>query len=335
MIGIDYGGKPNMMIIGDFEFPQLITEATISRVGYISIPLNSNDYTPLKIAFMFQDRIKGKQVMHRFLKWIKSSGGNMNAFGLDIIEKNDGSYLLCIYQEQGLLLDRLVPKGIKEWVNPLLSVVVHYKCINKRSELYYMFKEACKFRECYIYGADSTGRVISVDDIIIKDNIRFYKEDEVTEDSFLYSFKARNTVESSKKNIFKLNNNIELIDSTRIKNIKYFFPITYNEIVNCGYFKKILVELEERFSKSIIIQAICNIVLEYRILEDNLDFDKSSSIHWFEYLINDYETPKSKFPEDKNYTVDDVLQQIIKDEEYLKSIKGEMGYGRFNNFTTI
>lgn len=335
MIGLDYGVKPNMMIIGDIEFPKLITDAVIAGIGYISIPSNSNDYTPLRIAFMFQDGIKGKEVMDRFLDWIKASNGNMNAFGLDIIEKNDGSYLLCIYQEQELLLDRLMPEELREWVNPLLSVVTHYKHIDKRSENYYMFKDACKFRECYIYGGDITGRLISVNDYIVKDNIKFYKEDEITEDSFLYSYKGNNINDGVKEDLFKRNNNLELIESTRINNIKYFFPVTYNEIVNGRYFKDVLEALEGQFEKSIIIQAICNIVLEYRVIEDTIDLDRNSSIDWLQYLINNYETPKSKFPEDKMYTCDNILQQIIKDEKYLKEIKGEVKDGRINNNTTI
>ncbi|MGL5869334.1 hypothetical protein [Clostridium chrysemydis] len=322
MIGLDYGVKPNMMILGDCEFPQLITDAVIAGLGYISIPLDSNDSTQLKIAVIFKDAIKGNKVMDRFLNWIKLSNGNMNAFGLDIIEKNDGSYLLCIYQEQKILLERLIPREIKEWVNPLLSVVVHYKCIDRRSEQYYMFKKACKFNKCHIYGADITGRILSFNKVIIKENIKFYKEDDITEDSFLYSFKPRDSFSFNKKYISNLDNNTEVINVARVNNIKYFFPVTYNEIVNCGYFKVVLEELEARFDKSIIIQAICNIVLEYRISEDKVELNKKSVIEWIEYIVNNYETPKSKFPEDKNYTIDDVLQQIIKDEEYLKSIKG-------------
>lgn len=335
MIGLDYGVKPNIMLIGDIEFPKLITDAVIMGVGYISIPLNSNDRTPLRVAFVFQDSIKGKEVMDRFLNWIKASNDNMNAFGLDIIEKNDGSYLLCIYQEQELLLDRLMPKEIREWVNPLLPVVIHYKNIDKRSENYYMFKEACKFTDCYIYAADTTGRLISINEYIVKDNIKFYKEDEITEDSFLYSYKASNKNTDVKDELFKINNNFELIESVRINNIKYFFPITYNEIIGGRYFKEILGELDGQFEKSIIIQAICNIVLEYRVIEDNIDLDRNSAIDWLQYLINNYETPKSKFPEDKIYTCDNVLQQIIKDEKYLKEIKGEVKDGRVKNNTRI
>ena len=254
---------------------------------------------------------------------------------MDIIEKNDGSYLLCIYQEQELLLDRLMPKEIREWVNPLLSVVTHYKNIDKRSENYYMFKEACKFTDCYIYAADTTGRLISINDYIVKDNIKFYKEDEITEDSFLYSYKASNKNTDVKDEFFKINNNFELIESIRINNIKYFFPITYNEIIGGRYFKDIFDALKGQFEKSIIIQAICNIVLEYRVIEGNIDFDRNSVIEWLQYLINNYETPRSKFPEDKIYTYDNVLHQIIKDKKYLKEIKGELKYGGINNNTRV
>lgn len=127
MIGLNHSVKTNMILIGDIEFPKLITDAVISGVGYISIPLNSNYPTP-------QESIKGKEVMNRFLNCIKASKGNMNAFGLDIIEKMMVNiyYLLCIYQEQELLLDRLIPKEIRKYVNSLLSVVPHYKKIDTK-----------------------------------------------------------------------------------------------------------------------------------------------------------------------------------------------------------
>lgn len=322
MIGLDYSVKPNMMILGDCEFPQLITDAIIAGLGYISIPLNPNDSTKLKVAFIFKDSIKGNKVMDRFLSWINSSNGNMKAFGLDVIEKNDGSYLLCFYQEQDLLLERLISREIREWINPLLSVVVHYKCIDSRSEQYYMFKKACEFSKCHIYGADTTGRILSFNKVIIKENIRFYKEDDITEDSFLYSFKSGNSFLINKKYRTNLDNITEVTNFDRIYNIKYFFPITYNAIINCEYFNNILEELEGQFDKSIIIQAICNIVLEYRISQDKIELNKNSVIDWIQYLVNNYETPKSKFPNDDNYAIKDILEQIKKDEEYFIEAKG-------------
>lgn len=322
MIGLDYSVKPNMMILGDCEFPQLISDAVIKGLGYISIPLDPNDSTKLQVAFIFEDAIKGNKVMDRFLDWINASDGDMKAFGLDIIEKNDSSYLLCFYQEQNLLLERLISREIKDWVNPLLSVVVHYKSIDRRSEQYYMLKKACEFSKCHIYGADTTGRILSFNKVIIKENIKFYNEDDITEDSFLYSFKPREPFLFNKKHVTNLDNATEIINVDRINNIKYFFPITYNEIINCKYFNDILEELEVDFDKSIIIQAICNIVLEYRILEDNIELNKSSVMDYIIYLVNNYETPKSIFPKDNNYIVKNILDQIKKDEEYFKEVNG-------------
>lgn len=318
MIGLDYSVKPNIIFMGDYSFSQLISDATICGLGYISIPLDSNDSTELKIAFIFKDGIKGKKVIDRFWEWIKLSNRNMNAFGLDIIEKNDGSYVLCIYQDQDILLERLIPKEITDFINPIISVLVHYKCIDKRSENYYMFKRACKFSKCYIYGADISGNILSYDKVIIKENIKFYKEDEIGEDSFLYSFKQRDSSSFNKKHKCYLSSNIKRNDIDRINNIKYFFPITYNKIINCGYFKEILEVLEAKVNKSMIIQAICNVVLQYRISKENIDLDKSSTIGWIQYLANNYETPKSIFPKDNDYNVNDILEQIKKDEEYLK-----------------
>lgn len=52
MIGFDYSLKPKIMIIGDVEFPQLLMEAEILGLGYMTIPISKNDLTLLQIALI-------------------------------------------------------------------------------------------------------------------------------------------------------------------------------------------------------------------------------------------------------------------------------------------
>lgn len=310
------------MIIGDVEFAKLISDAEILGLGYINIPISQSDSTPLEIALFFKDEVKGKMVTKRFLEWIKLSNNNMNAFAFDIIEKNDNSYLLCFYQDEKLLIERNVSKEIVEWVEPIVAKLTYFKSINKRSDMYYKFKEACKFSKCHIYGADKKGRIFNFNDVIIKENIKFYKEDDITEESPLYAFKLKNESERYGKNIKDKKINIKDNSTIRMNNIKKFLPIIYNEIVNCKYFNNILDALRENFEKDIIIQAICNIVLEYRLSEENVDVDRNSEIDIIQYLANNYESPRSKFPKDNEYTKEMILEQIKRDEEYYNKVLG-------------
>lgn len=256
--------------------------------------------------------------MNRFSGWISSSGNDMNAFAFDIIEKNDNSYLLCFHQDEKLLVERTVPKNIMEWVEPVIAKSINFKSIKERSDMYYKFKEACQFSKCHLYGADKTGKTFNLNDVIIKNHIKFYKEDDITVGSPLYAFKLKNQSEVNSKNIKNQKEDIKENYIIRVNNIKYFLPITYNEIINCKYFNKIFYELIEDFDKDIIIQAICNIVIEHRLLEKDIDVNKISAVDLIQYLVDNYESPRSQFPKENDYTKEMILEQINKDEEYYK-----------------
>lgn len=313
MIGFDYGVKPKIMIVGDVGFSQLITEAEILALGYINIPKDKDDCSKLRISIIFNDDIKGKMVVDRFIGWTRKFN-SMDAFELDIIEKNDNSYLLCFSQNEKLLLERSIPNAIHDWIEPIITKVTHFKPIQNRSDLYYKFKEACKFSKCNIYAGDKSGRVNDINNVIVKENIKFYKEDEITEESHLFAFNGSDNMKMNGKNIES--KNVDIQDNMiRIKNIKYFFPITYNKIINYKYFNEALEELTNSFDKYIIIQAICNIVLAYRLQEENIEINDYKAIDVINYLVNNYEKPNSKFPNDNDYTSKMVLEQIEIDKK--------------------
>ena len=186
----------------------------------------------------------------------------------------------------------------------------------------YKFKATCEFSKCHIYGADKTGKIFILNKVIVKNNIKFYKEDDITEESHLYAFKLQDKSDVRNKIIKNKNINFQEHSINRISNIKYFFPITYNEIINCKYFNIILDELIKKFDKDIIMQAICNVVLEHRLLQENINLDKNSEMDVIEYLVNNYESPISKFPNDNKYTSEIIIEQIKRDKEYYNKILG-------------
>lgn len=316
MIGFDYSIKPNVMVVGDTEFTNLISEAQILGIGYISIPQSILDISPLKIAIIFNDEIKGKKVMQRFRSWIDHSDNNEDAFSFDIVEKNDNTYTLCFHQEEKLLIERTIPNEIIDWICPVIMKVVHFKPMKSKSKGYYMFKEACKSRECTIYGANKEGVIFGFEDKLVKRSIKFYKEDEIDENSPLRGINVGNNMTATKAK----HKNYHM---SRMENIKYFFPVTYNEITQNRYFSEIIDELIGSWDKDIVIQAICNLILKHRMEEDGLKIENSQENMIIDYLVNNYETPRSKKPNDSYFNIENITQQIKKDEEYYKNIIGE------------
>lgn len=315
MIGFDYSIKPNVMVVGDIEFTNLISEAQILGIGYISIPQSIMDISPLEIALIFNDEIKGKKTMQRFRNWIEHSGNNSKAFSLDIVEKNDNTYTLCFHQNEKLLVERTIPNEIRDWVYPVIMKVVHFKPMKNKSKLYYMFKEACKFRECTIYGANKDMIIFDFEGKLINNRIKFHKEEELDLSSPLRAINIENNMINTKLKHENCNMN-------RIENIKYFFPITYNEIIQNACFREVIEELLSNWEKDIIIQAICNLILKYRMSEDGVKIENGEEHLIIDYLVNNYETPRSNRPNNNYFNVEIISQQIKKDEEYYKNSIG-------------
>lgn len=317
MEGFDYSIKPNVMIMGDVEFTNLISEAQILGLGYISIPQSIIDTSTLKIALIFNDEIKGKEVMQRFMSWIEHCDNNEDAFSFDIVEKNDNTYTLCFHQDESLLIESNIPNEIIDWICPVIMKVVHFKPMKSKSKGYYMFKEACKFRECTIYGANKEGVIFSFENKIVKRNIKFYKEDEIDESSPLRVINVGNNMTETKVKH-------ENFHMNRMENIKYFFPVTYNEITQNRYLADIIDKLIDSWKNDIIIQAICNLILKYRMEYDGFKVENNQSNMIIDYLVNNYETPKSKKPNDSYFNIENITQQIKKDEKYYKNSIGDL-----------
>lgn len=317
MIGFDYSIKPTIMIVGDIEFPNLIKESEILGLGYISIPDSFNDPKELAIALIFKDEIKGQKVMERFSEWIKKSNNDVSAFCFDIIEKDDNSYVICFHQDEKLLIERNIPIEIIPWVNPMVTKLTYFKTIDNRSELYYRFKKASSFKKCNIYGSDKTGIILNIENRIVLNNINFYNEKEINENSHLYGYNPNNVVSLNKEEV-------QVNYMNRIKNIKYFFPVLYNEIIKRKYGGELFEELLNDFEEDVIIQAICNLVLEYRMTQEGINIKSIQDVNILEYLVNNYETPNSKFIDFNQCTKEDILEQIARDKEYYKkNIGGE------------
>jgi len=319
VFGYDYGIKPKVMVVGDIEFSNYLHKAMIHGLGYICIPQNALVNQPLRIALMFNNEEHGKKAMQCFHNWINNSNGNEEAFMMDIIERKDGGYTLCFYQGIECLINRTIPTHIRKWVTPLLANIIHFKEIDHISEYYVNFKKALTFSRCNIIGGTKYEPFNDFPDII-KTKINIYTEDNIPEHSPLIAYKrlSKKEIEKSSAAFDKLQQ--EKLDSDREENLKYFYPITYEKILRRNFCNSILQDLENTYEKNVIIQAICNRTLLHRIkLENKLDMLKDNYyINILEYLLDSYESVRSSFPNESEFTKELLIKQMELDKGVLR-----------------
>ena len=319
MFGYDYGIKPSVMIVGDISFNEYIQKAKMRGLGYVSIPQHVLDKTPLEVVLMFENEVYGKKVIQCFTNWISSSNGNGDALGLDIIEHDDGGgYTLCFYQDIDILLKRSIPEHIRDWVTPLYAGVTFFKVIDNVSEYYNWFKKALKFSKCHIIGGSSRSPFFEFPQIV-KSKINVYKESNIPENSHLQVYGAKKgiTIKNGKKEFDEVKR--KDAEESREKNIKYFYPITYDRLANQGFLGNIVSELEKDFERILIIQAICNLTLYFRLEKEGEVKSLGENYYMviLEYLLENYESIRSYFPEESLYTKEMIIKQIEQDKKVL------------------
>jgi hypothetical protein len=83
----------------------------------------------------------------------------------------------------------------------------------------------------------------------------------------------------------------------------------------------IIEEIENEYTKSQIIQGICNLILQFRIEKDK-DIDKKNEkwgpLDILDYLMDKNESPKSFFPNANEISKEVLVKQINMDSEFLK-----------------
>lgn len=316
MFGFDYGIKPTIMIVGDIEFNEFIVKGEMRGLGYISIPKNALENTPLKVVLLFENEMYGKKTMRCFNKWIEGSNGNGEALGLDIIEHKDGGYVLCLYQDIDCLIKRNVPDYLLEWVTPIYTGITYFKEIDNVSENYINMKKALKFTQCHISGGTFKKQFIELPEIV-KSKINIYSEDAIPKNSHLQSYNRKESLNLA-HNKEQFNSEINKdIEEKREKNIKYFYPITYNKVIKQGFINNIISELENNYDKVIILQAICNITLYDRLKqEEKLQIlNQNCYMNILQYLLDNYESIESYYPDESEFTKEKIIEQIEKDKE--------------------
>lgn len=316
--GFDFGIKPNYMIVGDIEFPVLFQQAECLGIAYIFEKIN-NKLLPVQIAFQFKNKEPADKVMSIFMNWVSRSNNDGDAVDLTFIEKKDGTYAVAISPEQNRLIQRLVPKDLLKRVNPLLTVMTHFKQMQTQSKNYFNFKENIKDIEKiavgYVVGdpnqKDNWGK-----EFFKKKVFSFVKEGEIPQGSNAISYGAKGTKLGKEKTLPK--DSIEQISERRITEIRTLMPITLHKIQNL-WLSDLVGKLMEAYNDIVIKQAICNLIVEARIKKDTVSDQpiKVGEIERLQFLISTYESFDSYYPDDNFFTIEKIKEQINKDQKTL------------------
>lgn len=326
-IGFDYGLKPHFILVGDIEFSELFTKADCRGILYMFAQGKRDELIPVQMAFIFQNEEPAEKFLNILLSWVEKSDNDGDAVSIDFIENNKGGYTLSISPEINRFVERMIPKNLKDKVNPIMMVQTHYKEIDTLGQNYLNFKANYKKVEKI-----AVGYIIGTPKKIVKQSKRyftkkefnFYKEDEIPTNSVALGYRATQKLSGfDPKTLPKPpKETINEISQRRITELKSLLPLTYNRLKNLW-----LGDTQERltqiYTPEIIMQAICNLSIFERLkkIEDlSPDFTKSGYPNRIlDYLIETYESFYSYYPPDEFYTDELIIRQIQNDKNELET----------------
>lgn len=326
-IGFDYGLKPHFILVGDIEFSELFTKADCRGILYMFAQGERDELIPVQMAFIFQNEEPAEKFLDILLGWVEKSNNDGDAVSIDFIENNKGGYTLSISPEINRFVERMIPKNLKDKVNPIMMVQTHYKEIDTLGQNYLNFKANYKKVEKiavgYIIGT-STKIVKQSKRYFTKKEFNFYKEDEIPANSVALGYRATQKLSDfDPKTLPKPpKETINEISQRRITELKSLLPLTYNRLKNLwlGDTQKRLAQI---YPSEIIMQAICNLTIFERLkkIEDlSPDFTKSGYPNRIlDYLIETYESFDSYYPPDEFYTDELIIRQIQNDKNELET----------------
>lgn len=326
-IGYDYGIKPFFMLLGDMEFSELFTKAGCIGVLYIFGKSSQGEMYPVQLAFLFQNEDPAEKFMDIILGWVTKSNNDGDAVAIDFIENNKGGYTLSISPEINRFIERMLPKHLRDKVNPIIMLQSHFKEIDVLGQNYLNFKENYKKTEKigvgYVIGTP-TKIAKQSKRYFMKKEFNFFKENEIPSNSITSSYKATQEISTfNPKDIQKPpKDSIKEIADRRIVEMRELLPLTYTKLSD-QWLGEVQKRLSSKYDPEIIKQAICNLTIFERLklnLELGPDFTKSGyPTRILEYLLSTYESFDSYYPQDEFYSDEKIINQIENDNKELEN----------------
>ncbi|MBG9453509.1 hypothetical protein ABE61_05295 [Lysinibacillus sphaericus] len=328
MISIEYGLNPHIGVVGDFDFLNDFNRAEFLGIGYLDPYFTQNIDNGVGIALIFDDKTNGEKAFNNLLRWMDYSDGDGDAVSIEIIENSSG-YTLCLFPNEKKLMERTYNKHLLKWVNPLTMIPIYYKKIDYFSNEYKGFKKQIKDEPLLIFAVDKEFDFLAGKRYLKKYEVNIYNEQNIPEKSPNYMHFKKLGKEGYEDSIKRIHNvSKDIIEKIRMDKIKYFFPLTYEKILNCDNLYERYLFFESEYSIEQIIQALCNINLYERILNGNLiqeiEDDENIQLNILEYLYENPEVFESHFIDFEQVPIEKLRLQLISD-------KNQMELGRRSN----
>lgn len=316
MIKFDYGTSPNMMIIGDIDLFDSLNDWR--GILYKILQSRNGQKFFVDLALLFENKELAEKSYDLFDR-------NRKKYETDeivdiIFVETENGYRVFILENMEKLIEKTIPTHLKKWVIPTYTNIVKPLTVLRKSKEFLMFKEyrknnkktSIRISHSYI---NSIGEPILIlkKGFMIK-NISILTEDEAKKNLMIKNYfiddinGIKKECEENKKILFNISEEEKI--EKRKKVLKYFYPLTMNKILYEEYLKQEIEDLNKRYEITLIYQAICNLILKYRLEKKKVYFRTWKSLNFLEYLLQSPETFKSFYPEEKYFSLGRIENQI-------------------------
>lgn len=325
-IGFDYGVKPKIVLVCNPEFVNLFIAADCIGVAYTFSKNKNDEIVPIQMAFLFQNEEPAEKFFEILLDWIFRSNNDGDAVAIDFIENNKEGYTLSISPEVSRFVERTVPIKLKNKVSPTITILKHYKIIDNLGQNYLNFKtnyhKAEKIEISYKIATPS--KIIKESKkYFTKKDFNFFKEDEIPANSMASGYRSTQDFSDFEEKKYPKPpvESIEEITIRRVSEMKYYLPLTFHKLQNL-WLGDIQKKLSTNFDSDLIIQAICNLTIFERLKQIvNLSPDFTKNVYptnILDYLLSNYESFNSYYPNDDFYSEEKIIKQIQNDKNELE-----------------
>lgn len=322
--GLDYAVKPRLILVADHDFHIALDKANFTALLYVFCPDYFDNENPCEIGFRFENEPFAETFLNCLIAWIEKSDGDPNAVEFTFLELNNGDYKLVISPNMELFRKRMIPQHLIDHVDPIMMVGARGLTIINRSDNYKKFKD--KFidgrRIIVRYYIANGENMKPSEKYFIATSFKFYSQKDVPENNIAYYQIEENI--KKKKNLKppKLQINDHSVLTERINRLKYFFPITYDNLVHNNWLESIISTINKSYSIEQKVQAICNLILLERLKLNNpnsVDINrKDYHMAITEHLVGVFESFDSFIPPDEYFTKSKIENQVRMDAKFLK-----------------
>lgn len=320
--GYDYGTKPQVVVVADMEFPEILRRSFIA-LAYVQVPQFGSLINSPLLMMVFKDEDSGHKCFTHFNSWCNATGDG-DVIGVGFVEFDSGEYGMCIYQDHESLVKQYVSEIHRPEVEPIVMNIGHLKMFPEQSKGYRWFKALVE-KEKFILAPGTSEYGPMLDLGIIKGKAHFFNERNIPEntmENILVKLKSGRQSEVQRHSPRELRPKNKEISERRCEQIRRFFPATIERLrLNQEFLKAKNKLKEEGYKEWQIFQAACNICLVCRAPElfsstENISGSGQTdtiSIRILDYLLANIEDLSLSLPPLEKLSVEIMHRQIYID----------------------